>query len=178
MLAVLVPAAPSTVVAAPRLVVPPDEPPAPASTPAATARPPVAAPAPRPAPAPTVAAQPAPAQQGAVAPAGPGTAPAPGRHRAVAIAREGPAVVRWVVLPAIAVALAALLVGVTRLARWPWRLVATARVAMATPVEVVGQATAPIVLGAAAQRLPAAVQRDLVELAALLEEEDVGAPPV
>ena len=85
--------------------------------------------------------------------------------------------VRWVVLPAVAVALALLLVALARLARWPWRMAATARVAMSTPVEVVGAATPPIVLGAAAQRLPAAVQRDLAELAALLEEEDIGTPP-
>jgi hypothetical protein len=108
---------------------------------------------------------------------GPGTAPGPGRHHAVAVAREGPIVVRWALLPAIALALAALLVALARLVRWPWRLAATARVAMATPVEVPGTATPALVLGEAAQRLPAAVQRDLVELAALLEEEDVGSPP-
>ncbi|HVS43343.1 MAG TPA: hypothetical protein VMU20_13910 [Candidatus Dormibacteraeota bacterium] len=200
------PVSSGAVAAAPALVVPPDEPPTPTATPAATPAPPVAAPAPRPAPAPAAAAQPAPAPQGAAAPAppvdgtaapesqpapapapsaqaaapvppatGPGRAPPPGRHRTVAIAREGPLVVRWVVLPAVAGALALLLVAFVRLVRWPWRMAATARVAMSTPVA--GAATPAIVLGAAAQRLPAAVQRDLVELAALLEEEDVGTPP-
>jgi hypothetical protein len=83
------------------------------------------------------------------------------------------------VVPGVALVLALLLFGAVWVARWPWRLVSTARMAMITPVAAPVELTAaavPITLGAAAQRLPAAVQRDLVELAALLEEADIGGP--
>jgi hypothetical protein len=80
------------------------------------------------------------------------------------------------VVPGIAVLLALLLVAGVWLVRWPWRMVSTARVAMITPVAASGPPPPPIALGAAAQRLPESMQRDLIELAALLEEADVGGP--
>jgi hypothetical protein len=134
-------------------------------------------------PAPAPAEQPAPLRASDIVPPLPprtGPEPSPGsRHArpAPATASDVPRILPWAVVPGIAVLLAVLLVAGVWLVRWPWRLVSTARVAMVTPVAApVGGPTPSIALGAAAQRLPPSMQRDLIELAALLEEADVGGP--
>lgn len=171
--------------------------PAPAATTTASAPPP----APEPVP-PVTGATPAPAPASTVLPAlwpPRGGAPAGSARRARELealeprtATDVPSVVPWAVIPGLAVALAFVLVGLGWLVLgWPSRLLGTARVAMAGAVPVPPPAAPPAVpvqatamtavapgpeatLSEAARRLPPAVQRDLVELAALLEEADIG----
>jgi hypothetical protein len=158
--------------------------------PAAEAAP---APAAEPAPAPPADAPPLAATDLMPAlPPGTGSEPAaagPQRSRRLAAlappvsATQVPPVLPWAVVPGIAVVLALVLAGMVWLVRWPWRLVATAQLAMTAPVvaviapPVVEAGDVPVMtLGAAAQRLPESMQRDLLELAALLEQTDVGGP--
>jgi hypothetical protein len=103
-----------------------------------------------------------------------------------ATAADVPPLVPWALIPSLAVLLAVMVMLAVSALRWPSRLLATARLGMGVsppvsppaplslPPPVLEAAAVPVALGEAAHRLPEAVQRDLLDLAALLEEEDVG----
>lgn len=169
------PAAPRPAPTAPPFTVPPPPPPPP---PPPSPAPPAATPEATAAPtnAPGVLEN-----TGVAMPPGTGGTPAPGPRPAHELAvheppgtvSDVPPAVPWALLPGLSLLLGALAFGLLRLAGWPGRMLGTARLAMAAPVPA---EPATVALGAAAQRLPAAIQRDLAELAVLLEEEGLTAP--